>query len=160
MASALHGWHAGEVTVQQKLGWVEAVADQWRLTENKMREEHRIFYESLQLVPITTIDGEGRPWQSVLAGPKGKTGFISCPDSNTLIIKTKLWKGDPFLDTLQAWLDTNQRKAAHDERFLVAGVGIDFSTRTRNKFAGYIKSVAQIAEMQFIITLVINETLG
>lgn len=126
-----------------------------------MREQHRIFHTShLYFVPLTTSDDDGRPWASLLAGANGEIGFITSPDSNTLVVRTRLWAGDPLLDTLHAWLDPDRRQAAHPERFLIAGVGIEFSTRRRNKFAGYIRSVRQITDMDFELTLFINEALG
>ncbi|KAJ2973955.1 hypothetical protein NQ176_g6312 [Zarea fungicola] len=158
MTAALHGWHDGEIIVQQKLGYREAVAQAWRVTESSMREQHRIFHTSnLHFVPLTTSDGDGRPWASLLAGSRGEIGFIKSPDSNTLLVQARLWEGDPLLETLRAWLDPDTRRAAHAERFLIAGVGIEFSTRRRNKFAGYIRWVRQITEMDFELTLFINE---
>ncbi|KAJ3499588.1 hypothetical protein NLG97_g206 [Lecanicillium saksenae] len=161
MTTALHGWHAGEAAIQQKLGYGAAVAGSWRVTENFMREQHRIFHTSnLHFLPITTLDKDGRPWAGFAAGSNGNIGFVTSPDKNTLKLNMKLWESDPLVDTLETWLDPVQRCDAPPERFLIAGVGIEFSTRRRNKFAGRIKAVRKIAEMGYEVVLFVNEALG
>lgn len=161
MTTALHGWHAGEVAIQKKLGYLDAVADRWRMTENFMRDQHRIFHTSnLHFLPITTIDLDGRPWASLVAGPTGDIGFVQSPDKNTLILSVKLWDADPLVYTLDAWLDPDERWKVPPERFLIAGVGIEFSTRRRNKFAGRIRSVEKTAALEYRVELFINEALG
>lgn len=161
MTAALHGWHAGEAAIQQKLGYHDAVASSWRVTENFMREQHRLFHTSnLNFLPITTLDEDGRPWASFAAGSNGAIGFVTSPDKNTLRLAVKLWHGDPMVDTLETWLDPAKRGETPEERFLIAGVGIEFSTRRRNKFAGRIQFVRKIADMKYEVELFINEALG
>lgn len=161
MTTALQGWHPGELLVQQKLGYDQAVSERWRLTENFMREQHRIFHSSnLHFIPITTIDSQGRPWASILSGATGEIGFVTCPDPNTMLVSIRLWEGDPMLETLRDWMNPKKRRAASAERFLVAGVGIEYTTRRRNKFAGSIKVVKQLSELDYEVTLYVNEALG
>ena len=161
MTTALRGWHAGEAAVQQKLGYLEAVADRWQLSENFMREQHRIFHTSnLPFIPVTTTDDAGRPWAALLAGANGQIGFVKSPDSNTLVARVRLWEGDPLLETCRVWLDPEKRIAANPERFLTAGIGIEFTTRRRNKFAGRIQAVKKLAELDYEILIHVEETLG
>jgi hypothetical protein len=60
-----------------------------------------------------------------------------------LITDVRLWDGEPFLDTMSTRLDLQKRGMTTPEIFLTAGIGIEFSTRRRNKFVGYIKDVKQ-----------------
>ena len=161
MATALQGWHPGELEMQRKLGYADAVSDRWQLAENFMQEQHRIFHTSnLPFIPITTSDDSGRPWASIVAGATGEIGFVRSPDANTLIIKTRLWNGEPLLNTIETWLDLKRRQKADPERFLTAGLGIEFTTRRRNKFAGLITAVKQVTQLDYELKLCIDETLG
>ncbi|SJL04308.1 uncharacterized protein ARMOST_07671 [Armillaria ostoyae] len=51
------------------------------------------------------------------------------PKYTTLSFNVKVWDGDPFVN--------NVRESGDDE-MLMAGIGVEFSTRRRNKFAGKI----------------------
>ncbi|KAJ5324649.1 hypothetical protein N7476_003249 [Penicillium atrosanguineum] len=158
--TALHGWHPGELSIQRKLGFANAVTDGWSRISNFMPEQHRLFHTSnLPFIPIATLDEEGRPWASIVAGPTGEVGFVKSPDSQTLSIHTRLWEGDPLLDTAKAWIDQKRRKAPR-ERFLTAGLGIEFSTRRRNKFAGTIRGVRRWSDSEYQIDVDVIEALG
>jgi predicted pyridoxine 5'-phosphate oxidase superfamily flavin-nucleotide-binding protein len=142
MTAALKNWHPGEREVQRKLGYADAVRDRWTAVENAMREQHRIFHTSnLPFIPLTTIDAQGRPWASILAGATGEIGFVKSPDARTLLVNAKLWTGEPLLNTVKAWLMPVNGEKVNPERFLAAGLGIEFPTRRRNKFAGRIRGV-------------------
>ena len=159
--TALQGWHPGELAVQRKLGFADAVGNYWRRIGSSLPEQHRNFHTSnLHFLPITTIDENGRPWASVVAGSTGNIGFVKCPDSQTLTISAGMWEGDPLLDTLEAWLNPSHRLNTGPERFLVAGVGIDFATRRRNKFAGLIQSVSSTTRLEYLFDLHVTEALG
>ncbi len=159
--AALQGWHPGEVAVQRKLGFADAVSDRWRAVENRMREQHQIFHTSnLPFIPVTTTDEDGRPWASIVAGATGEIGFVQSPDTNTLIINTRIWDGEPLADTLKAWVDRSNRQAQTPQRFLTAGLGIEFPTRRRNKFAGYITAVKQVTDLDYQVSLRVTEALG
>jgi hypothetical protein len=161
MTMALQGWHPGEVKLQYKLGYADAARDKWQHVENAMREQHRIFHTSnLPFIPITTLDDHGRPWGSIAAGASGKIGFVKSPDSNTLITDVRLWDGEPLLDTMSTWLDLQKRGVTIPERFLTAGIGIEFSTRRRNKFAGFIKNVKQHKGRNYELSIQVTEALG
>jgi predicted pyridoxine 5'-phosphate oxidase superfamily flavin-nucleotide-binding protein len=159
--TALHGWHPGEAALQRELGYTDAVAQSWRYVENFLRQQHRAFHTSnLPFIPITTVDEGGRPWASLLAGATGEIGFVSSPDENTLIVNARLWDGDPLLNTVKAWLDQKMRQATFPERFLTAGIGIEYTTRRRNKFAGRIAGVKSTTEHDYELNLRINEAVG
>lgn len=160
MATDLKGWHPGEVAVQQKLGYHDAVSDRWKSVENSMREQHRVFHTSnLPFIPVTTMDGQDRPWASILAGYDGNIGFVQSPNVHTLTVDARLWDGDPLMQTTNTWL-ADCGKATKRYRFLTAGLGIEFSTRRRNKFAGWISSVHKVNDFDYQLTLTVNQALG
>lgn len=159
MAVALQGWHPGEVTIQRQLGFEDAVKDSWRIVSNNMPSQHRIFHTSnLNFIPVTTIDQDGRPWASIMAGLGGEIGFVQSPSARELTITAQLWDGDPLLDTATAWV--NPRDINHHERQLIAGLGIELSTRRRNKFAGKIESIQSLKNSIFRFAVNVNEALG
>jgi hypothetical protein len=157
--AALNGWHPGEISIQRKLGFASAVADSWSLITNFLPEQHRLFHTShLPFIPITTLDEYGRPWASIVAGSTGDIGFVKSPNSRTLSMDVRMWDGDPLLDTIKAWLEEGQKAASG--RFLTAGLGIEFSTRRRNKFAGGIRNVKRRTNLEYQIDFEIIEALG
>lgn len=159
--AALHGWHPGELAIQRKLGFADAVKDRWPIVRNSMPEQHRIFHTSnLPFIPTTTLDEDGRPWASIVAGPNGSIGFVQSPDDRTLSVYAQIWDGDPLLDTVRSWVDGKDQRDALSRRSLTAGLGIEFSTRRRNKFAGRIQNVQQVTKSGYQIGLKITETTG
>ncbi|KAF3392683.1 hypothetical protein F1880_008854 [Penicillium rolfsii] len=110
-------------------------------------------------IPVTTLDDEGRPWASIVSGSTGAIGFVKSPDAQTLSIRARIWDGDPLLDTFRAWANLKNPPVA-TERFLTAGLGIEFSTRRRNKFAGHIQGVQRVTESEYQIDLAVTETTG
>lgn len=126
-----------------------------------MREQHRIFHTSnLPFIPVTAIDEEGRPWAGMVAGATGEIGFVKSPDANTLTINARLWEGDPLMKTAKAWINPKDRQTAFSERFLTAGLGIEFPTRRRNKFGGYIRGIKQLSKRDYEIDVYVNQALG
>lgn len=161
MEAALQGWHPGQVAVQQRLGYADAVKDLWPSIRNNMSEQHRIFHSSnLHFIPVTTIDENGRPWASIMAGADGNIGFVKSPNPKTLSITARLWDGDPLLDTTAAWLKAKHSDTDISERFLTAGLGIEFSTRRRNKFAGFIENTCPMGESNIRFHLYVNQAMG
>ncbi len=69
---------------------------------------------------VGSVDQEGRPWASLLAGGPG---FISSPDPTTLIIAAQPVFGDPLND------------ASSPVRRL-GFLGIDYQMRRRNRLTG------------------------
>ncbi|KAK5995650.1 hypothetical protein PT974_04066 [Cladobotryum mycophilum] len=155
--AGVQGWHPGEVFVQRKLGYADAVKDSYLVIRNYMPEQHRIFHTSnLPFIPLTTIDEQGRPWASIVAGATGEIGFVKSPDANTLTVNARLWNGDPLLGTVKAWAE----EAPRPHRFLTAGLGIEFPTRRRNKFAGSIRDLKALSDLDVKFDLYVNETVG
>lgn len=164
MSAALSGWHPGEIELQQKLGFADAVRDNWAFVKNAMSEQHRIFHTSnLHFIPVATLDDRGRPWGSLLAGESGSVGFVTSPDDTTLIVDAAVWPGDPILTTITAFLEDQRlcEKSA-PERFLIAGIGIEHTTRRRNKFAGRLRGIQQNADSEgkFRLDFEVNQALG
>ncbi|KAF8965849.1 hypothetical protein BDZ97DRAFT_737287 [Flammula alnicola] len=153
--SALNGWHRGERIVREKLGFDEipSTAHLWSSISGEMPEQHSTFYTTrLPFVPVCILDDEGRPWGSILAGKDGKPGFIHHPKYNTLSIEAKLWTGDPFLKVVKNFDRENGST-------VIAGIGVEVSTRRRNKFAGNVTKMA-VTEGSLSIELTVNEALG
>lgn len=164
MTTALKGWHPGESELQQKLGFADAIRDNWTAIKNVMSEQHRVFHTSnLQFIPITTLDGHGRPWGSVLAGEDGFFGFATSPDETTLTVDAAVWPGDPVLATIRAFSEDKELSPKFaPERFLIAGIGVEHTTRRRNKFAGRLRSVQRNtgSKGRFILEFEVNQALG
>lgn len=159
--TTLHGWHPGEISMQRKLGYADAMKDTWSLIRNFMPAQHRLFHTSnLPFIPIATMDKAGRPWAAIGAGSKGETGFVDSPDPQTLAINARLWDGEPLLDTIKAWTNPESGQATASQRCLAAGLGIEFSTRRRNKFAGAIQSVEYQSDLDYKLILIVNQTTG
>ena len=118
-------FHEGERDVQTRLGVrdkIEAFAR--RVVRDYMPEQHREFYAGLPFLLMGSIDAEGRPWASLLAGP---SGFLSSPDPRTLEVHTRPLVGDPLSLSLK-------------ERAEVGLLGIELETRRRNRLTGRIES--------------------
>ncbi|PYH35277.1 putative oxidoreductase, FAD-binding [Aspergillus neoniger CBS 115656] len=164
---ALQGWHPGEVAIQRQLGYATAVSSHWTAVENQLREQHQIFHTSnLPFIPLTTTDADGRPWGGIVAGSTGTVGFVDSPGLKSLVFRARLWEGDPILSTLQGWTslkDINNHQMEgriSEKRSLTAGLGIEFPTRRRNKFAGKIYMVKAMSHHDYIFEVEITEALG
>ncbi|KAG1727467.1 uncharacterized protein EDB91DRAFT_1163916 [Suillus paluster] len=155
--TTLNGWHKGELALQQKLGFHEAVSQTWTEIDGEMPEQHRIFYSTrLPFIPVTTLDSMGRPWSSVLAGPNGEIGWASSETYDQLSMRAEVWDGDP----LKANVGYHAESANEMPReMLIAGIGVEFSTRRRNKFAGSVSSIEQQGTL-FNIRTTVNEAFG
>ncbi|PLB50081.1 hypothetical protein P170DRAFT_508319 [Aspergillus steynii IBT 23096] len=165
MKIPLQGWHPGELSIQRRLGFEDAVSESWRAVKTDMPEQHRLFHTSnLHFIPVTTLDEHGRPWASIVAGAGGNIGFVKSPDPGTLLVTARLWDGDPLLGTVDAWMEGKLSGAGRGsgalERFLTAGLGIEFSTRRRNKFAGRIKNIRPVGDLDVRFEMYVNEALG
>ena len=149
---SLNGWHKGERTIQHKLGYAGAVSQAWTWIEPEMREQHQVFYTTrLPFIPVTTIDDQHRPWSSILAGPDGLPGFAISRALGELTLNASVWEGDPFRQNVAA--------TGKGGRMLIAGIGVEFSTRRRNKFAGYIEHLESDGPI-LRVRSVVNEAIG
>ncbi len=87
-----------------------------------MPEQHRHFFAQLSFVFVGAVDGAGWPLATLLTG---RPGFIQSPDSETLHIAALPDTGDPAAEALAPARD-------------IGILGIDFSTRRRNRANGRI----------------------
>ncbi|KAA1474670.1 hypothetical protein DENSPDRAFT_860449 [Dentipellis sp. KUC8613] len=157
----LQGWHPGERSIQSKLDYSGTMSMAWTWISEDMPEQHRVFYNrNLPFLPLTTLDAEGRPWGSIIAGKQGKPGFIRSPMETTLDIDLRTWVGDPWEENVEAWKAEGGKRA--DPRFLVAGIGVELSTRRRNKLAGWATNIRQVGEdtNDYNVRLRVNEAIG
>ncbi|MDH3915361.1 MAG: pyridoxamine 5'-phosphate oxidase family protein [Chromatiales bacterium] len=123
---AISPFHPGEQQIQARLGVrdkVEAIGQ--RFIRDHMPDEHRNFYEQLPFIMIGTVDGDGRPWASLLAG---QPGFIQSPDAHTLAFSARPLPGDPASDNLAAGAP-------------VGFLGIQFRDRRRNRVNGRVATL-------------------
>ncbi|KIK39445.1 hypothetical protein CY34DRAFT_89195 [Suillus luteus UH-Slu-Lm8-n1] len=147
---ALRGWHPGEQAVQAIIHLPERVAI--TAIVDRLPEQHRIFHTTrLHFLPVTTLDQQGRPWASFLCSNDGTPGFISSPTDALLMVKARLWPGDPIIQNCSVQL--------HDEKPLFSGIGLEVSTRRRNKFAGHISSVS-FRDLDADFTFGVTQALG
>ncbi|KAF9458769.1 hypothetical protein BDZ94DRAFT_1239728 [Collybia nuda] len=150
---ALNGWHLGERIVHKKL-WADdpRVSQQFHWIDGDLPDEHAKFHtRCLPFLPLTTLDAQGRPWGSILAGRDGKPGFIQNPRYSVLTMEAKVWPGDPLLESLKAVGPVGE--------MLVAGIGVEYSTRRRNKFAGKMTKWGH-DNGTYNLSLIVNETIG
>ena len=118
--SALTGrrFHAGERAAQTHAGAGPRAA----AIRDWMPDQHRQFFAALPFIVAATIDEDGWPIATILAGPPG---FTSSPDARTLRIVVQLDRDDPAA----RWLKFPAP---------VGLLGIDFATRRRNRANGVI----------------------
>ena len=101
----LPGWpfaespfHEGERAVQRRLG-IEAKLETVgrKVIRHLMPDQHRQFFEQLPMLLVGSVDAEGQPWASVLAG---RPGFVRSPTPQQLDIHAQLLHADPLRHTL------------------------------------------------------------
>lgn len=119
-------FHAGEREVQTRAG-VRQRAEQMgqRMIRPFMPDQHRAFYEQLPFVIVGSVDGEGRPWASVLSG---MPGFVFTPNERTLRVRARKHTDDPLLLA---------------EGRALGVLGIELPTRRRNRVNGRISRVSE-----------------
>jgi len=118
-------FHDGERRVQQRIGSAErAEAAGRRMIRDHLIEQHREFFAGLHMLLAGSTDDAGRPWAAVLAGPPG---FAHSPDPSRLRVDAHPVGGAPH--------------AALGPGARLGLLGIDFSTRRRNRVNGRVESV-------------------
>lgn len=150
---ALNGWHPGEVAVQGIINLPARVTID--AVVNHLPEQHRLFHTTrLHFLPVTTLDERARPWVSLLTSKHGKPEFINSPTPTNLHIQAHVWAGDPIVHNL-----SDVHGQSPHKRALISAIGIEVSTRRRNKFAGYILD-AILEDETFTLNLAVNQALG
>ena len=116
-------FHAGEQAVQERLGIRDKMlAVGQRAIRDFMPEQHQRFFEQLPFVLVGSVDPQGRPWASVLAG---RPGFIQAPDAKRLVLQARPIAGDPLAQGLAAGAPLGL-------------LGIELHTRRRNRANGQV----------------------
>lgn len=167
MASA-HEWHAGELHLQTALGHKDAVAGAHSIFRPQLTAQHQSFHTSLALLPVCTLDAAGRPWASFLTSRTGEHGFIKSPSFTSLIatdmslhndhpVEIALKEGAKFGMTS---LIRGGEEAQGPALKLIAAVGVEFETRRRNKFSGFINERNLGSETDRTIQVEVMESLG
>ncbi len=133
-------FHVGERQVQERLGVrdkIEAFAR--KAVRDHMPDQHRDFYAQLPFVLIGSVDEQGQPWASIVAG---HPGFMTTPDARTLHIAARPLFGDPLTANLRPGTD-------------IGILGLQPETRRRNRLTGRVASVRSDG-----FTIAINQTFG
>jgi uncharacterized protein len=125
MTSATSPFHAGEQTIQTLAGVRDRIELKGRaVIRGYMPEQHRAFFAALPLMVVGLADQNGHPWATTLSGPPG---FMNSADGNLLAIKAWPDRGDPLHSCIR-------------DGAPVGGLGIEFSTRRRNRINGRIEN--------------------
>ncbi|OQK16150.1 FAD-binding oxidoreductase [Methyloprofundus sedimenti] len=120
-------FHQGEQQVQQRLGVRDKMERFGRqVIRNYMPEQHRDFYAQLPFIFVAHADHEGWPWASVLFN---QAGFIRAIDDKHLQLNAMPVAGDSLNDALTI-----------GDRWGL--LGIELSTRRRNRLAAHINKVS------------------
>ncbi len=115
-------FHVGERQVQERLGVRDIEFWARKIVRNDLPPEHRAFHTSLPFLIAAARDAEGRPWATLLTGPDG---FVTSPDSHSLVIKAMPAGGDGLETALTPGAD-------------LGILGIEFATQRRNRVNGRI----------------------
>lgn len=119
-------FHEGELSAQERVGVRERVAAVgFRAIRPFMPDQHREFFSKLPSLTIGSVDREGWPWASIIAG---KPGFAKTPDDRTMRVDTSIISGDPLIGSLKPGAPLGL-------------VGLDFFTRRRNRMNGTLSAV-------------------
>jgi hypothetical protein len=89
-----------------------------------MPEQHRAFFAGLTFMVVGLADQNGHPWATTLSGP---AGFMNSEEENLLAVKAWPDSGDPLYSCLR-------------DGASIGGLGIELSTRRRNRINGRIES--------------------
>ncbi|MDR6857608.1 pyridoxamine 5'-phosphate oxidase family protein [Variovorax guangxiensis] len=119
-------WHEGERALQARAGIAERMAEIGpRVLRHHMPEQHRSFFAQLPFLIAGSLDGEGRPWASVLAAAPG---FAHSPDPRHLRIDALPLAGDPLAAALAVGAPLGL-------------LGIEPHTRRRNRMNGTVEAL-------------------
>ena len=153
-----HALHEGELRLQRRRGApIELSNVMPDYIERDMPRQHADFFEGLPYLPLGTLDSEGRPWASILvtASTDDPSLGVQVSGANQTHVIAETNPYDPFLRALK-----NQEGKAIDGKQLFAGVGVDFSNRRRNKFAGSIDPLSIAPNGKVSLRLTSDQHLG
>ena len=130
-------FHDGELVIQTESGVNQRVHKMGNaFIRNRIIDQHKEFYESLPYTFIALQDDKGRPWVSL---SQGAPGFIASPDDKTLNISEKI-------------IGLNELSLQTDQGKPIGMVGLDLSTRRRNRLNGNIKHYEEHGELSIAVT--------
>jgi predicted pyridoxine 5'-phosphate oxidase superfamily flavin-nucleotide-binding protein len=117
-------FHEGEVALQERAGSRAKLAEIGpRVIRDYMPDQHREFFAQLPFVLVGTVDTQGQPWASVLAG---EPGFVTSPDPRRLVVRARPLPHDPLAGNLA-------------EGAAIGLLGIEPHTRRRNRLNGWVR---------------------
>ncbi|MEM7215139.1 MAG: pyridoxamine 5'-phosphate oxidase family protein [Pseudomonadota bacterium] len=116
-------FHAGELEAQKRVGAGNLAAQVASFIRPYMPQQHRQFYTSLPFLVVSGSDQSGYPWITIL---EGEDGFITSPNKKALNINSSLDPQDPLKEAFGHGTD-------------IGLLGIELSTRRRNRLSGHIK---------------------
>ena len=91
-------FHRGEQALQARVGVRERMAAVGAMVlRDHMPDQHRELFEKLPTLLLGTLDEQGQPWATMLAGPPG---FVHTPDAQRMEIATAPDSQDPVLTHL------------------------------------------------------------
>jgi predicted pyridoxine 5'-phosphate oxidase superfamily flavin-nucleotide-binding protein len=119
-------FHAGELAMQQRAGSFARLAEVGpRVIRDHMPQQHREFFPLLPFLLTGSLDADGQPWASVLAGPPG---FAHSPDPRLLRVDALPLPHDPLQARLRPGMP-------------IGLLGIQPHTRRRNRMNGTVAAV-------------------
>jgi len=116
-------FHEGELALQQRAGSMDRLAQAGpRVIRDHMPDQHREFFAQLPFLVAGSVDAQGQPWASVLAG---LPGFAHSPDPRRLVVRARPLPHDPLAQTLAPGMP-------------IGLLGIEPHTRRRNRLNGRV----------------------
>jgi predicted pyridoxine 5'-phosphate oxidase superfamily flavin-nucleotide-binding protein len=136
----MEAFHAGEQALQLKAGVREQLAAVGsQILRTWMPEQHRRFFEQLPFLVVGSVDAQGQPWASLLAGPPG---FVASPDPRHLRIAASPPAGSPLAAALVGGAPLGL-------------LGIEPHTRRRNRMNGRV-----VAQDETGFTVEVGQSFG
>ncbi len=122
-------FHRGEREMQTRIGKRERMEKIGRtVIRPYMPDQHREFFGKLPFVVLGSVDPQGWPWASILSG---RPGFLSTPTETLLDVQAQPHPDDPL-------------KAALETAAPIGVVGVELSTRRRNRMNATVQEVSEI----------------
>ena len=116
-------FHPAELALQEQFGRRKMLAmPARRFVRDHLIPQHREFFQQLPFIVVGSVDSSGQPWASIVAGAPG---FAASPDPLHLRVSTLPHPDDPLASNLA-------------EGSPVALLGIELSTRRRNRLSGTV----------------------
>lgn len=148
-SSDLQRWHPTELALQETRGFADAVFEGPSGLSSGLIHGSDSFLRQLQLLPLATLDEQGRPWVSLLSSVNGEAGFIESlsgegqEQEGLIRFNVKLTEGTPLREHLSNGKQMNidpSDTSPQGKRRLAATVGVLLTNRRRNKYDGWIQS--------------------